>query len=183
MRPNSPAWTRRPGHPVGRHAYERRRTAARAASRAGSGPGRAGRLGGAPGGRDLEQVRDAIDAARALLGYSSGAYRNELGRCATRSRSSRWPTRRRSARPAAEAAAGARRRGPRRPRANARGRERRSPAGSASRTTRGGPGAGPVKRRLWVRAAEAAVPAPRRPAVAGGHDRLRRAFAPGRRSH
>ena len=43
--------------------------------------------------RDLEQARDAIDAVRALLTYSSAGSRRSCDHCARRSRACRWPTR------------------------------------------------------------------------------------------
>ena len=62
---------------------------------------RLGLAPGAEGERDLEQVRDAVDGVRALLGIlERSASRRSCGPCATRCRSCRWPMRARR-RPAA----------------------------------------------------------------------------------
>ena len=68
------------------------------ARRMGPPPGQGEESG--PGGRDLEQVRDAIDGARALLAILERRIPASSDRSRTPSRGCRWPTRRRWARPA-----------------------------------------------------------------------------------
>ena len=105
--------------------------------------------------RDLEQVRDAIDAAGALLAILERRIPPRSSRrCATRSRGCRWPTRREVSRPqadarpargAAPAAASQRRPGRAGEQPAARSRRRRQPGAGPA-----GPGPAESSGRLWV---------------------------------
>ena len=167
-------------------AAEHRRLPARAAAAPAQGAPRP------PSGRDLEQVRDAIDGVRALLAILERRIPSELAPAARRALAAADGLR---ARGAGERRRAAARRGGRAGRGEPPAGERGAPSAEprrageapapASEQGSSGPGPGGVQRAaVGARAAEAGRAAAWRwrGTFAGRHDRLRRAFAPGRRS-